>query len=66
MTRRLVALGRKKAGFRTITMKIDSRSGEAEGLISWFPKLEITDPEPDYDLVRKQRIEDAIARGDDL
>ena len=74
MSRRLVVLGRKKAKFHTVTMKIDNRLGEnptviAESLLPWFPKpAPGPNPgvDPDYDLLRKQQIEDAIARGDDL
>ncbi len=73
MSRRLVVLGRKKAGFRTVTQKIDTRVGENEavikaGLLPWFPKPapEWMPEETDDDLLRKQQIEDAIARGDDL
>lgn len=52
--RRLVLVGQKLAGSSTLRMSYDSRhdwvSGNAEA-------------EPDYDLIRKQRIEQDLADG---
>lgn len=71
MAIRLVAIGTKVPAFRTRTLRVDNRFGQnseviAAGLPQWTPQEKPTRfPKPDQDLIRKQRIEDAIARGDD-
>jgi hypothetical protein len=69
MARRLVALGRKRAEFHTVEMRIDNHPETevaAAGLLPWRPRRDqIADPdEPDYDLLRKLRIESDIAWGE--
>lgn len=68
MARRLVAIGFKTPYYPTISIKVDTHDNAeavAAGLPSWGdPKAPL--PQPDDDLLRKQQIEDGIARGDDL
>lgn len=62
-TRRLVMTGRKLAKFRTIYQVIDNNSRErvaAAGLPQWHPEPSGNKPEPDHDLIRKQKTEQEI------
>jgi len=62
-SRRLVVTGRIGPGATTIEMTYDStpqHEVEAAGLPQWEPVSETTTPEPDHDLIRKQRIEDEL------
>lgn len=68
--RRLVLIGYKKPAHRTIHNRVDNRFGNhpevlGAGLPTWRPRTEgFPDAEqPDYDLLRKQWVEDQIARG---
>lgn len=54
--------GRKKAPYSTMETTIMRLDGDPQ----WFPKLSPDEPEPDHDLIRKQRIEDALAGEDAL
>jgi len=58
--RRLVMVGRRVAGSTTLDMTYDSTHHPAPG----FWKHPDTQPEPDYDFIRKQRIEQDLSEGD--
>jgi len=53
-----VAIGRKKPEFHTLDVKVSNREPE------WKPRLAPWLDSPDLDLMRKQRIEDELARDD--
>lgn len=71
MAARIVVVGHIKAGkSRTIDMRVDNHPADhpktvAAGLIPWLPAPKERFPKPDHDLIRKQRIEDRLARGED-
>lgn len=56
MTARLVAVGRRFPPFANLAIAFTADP-------EWDPQPE---PEPDYDLIRKQQIEDEIAWGEGL
>ena len=61
--RRLVVVGKKAAAFSTMDIRIDNTSISDAGLIglaAWNPRNPSEPSEPDYDLIRKQRIEDEL------
>lgn len=66
MSVRLVATGRVRPQFTTLEMNYDCRTGNdpkviAAGLPPWNPKSDTSPSEPDYDFIRKQRIEQDLA-----
>ena len=63
MSKKVVVAGSIKSG--STDYKIDNLFGE--GTPAWRPQREPKRfPETDHDLIRKQRIEDAAARGEGL
>ena len=58
MSRRLVAIGRKKPEFPTLDVRVSNKEPE------WQPRLAPWLESPDLDLMRKQRIEDQLAKDD--
>lgn len=65
MTRRLVGVGRKHAAYPTLNVRIDNQYAGSSP--AWEPRSAPREKfqKPDADLIRKQRIEDAIARGEE-
>lgn len=61
--RRLVVVGKKAAAFSTMDTRIDNTSisdAVSVGLPAWNPRTPSEPSEPDYDLIRKQGIEDQL------
>lgn len=73
MGKRMIMKGRVRPGMTTLDctydfMAMDAAHAESVGLIQWKPEHHhgAVEPELDYDLIRKQQIEDRLVAGEPI